>query len=204
MTRLAFFDTETTGLDPDRHDIWEVGLILVDEEHPTEIIKTKSWLLDRVDLVRANPMSLEIGGFHQRHPKGWELIEKPDKVTPHTTNHLEFAIKFGRLTYGAHLIGAVPSFDEERLRKLFLERGFQPGWHYHPIDIEAMAAGWLYGRWSMDKSNYPLLDSTGLPLKSDELSRACGVHPPDEEDRHTALGDARWVHRWYCTLVGAL
>lgn len=28
MTVLAFVDTETTGLDPDRHEIWEVALIV--------------------------------------------------------------------------------------------------------------------------------------------------------------------------------
>lgn len=33
--------------------------------------------------------------------------------------------------------------------------------------------------------------------RSDDLSRACGVEPPTPEERHTALGDARWVKRWY-------
>ncbi len=41
---LAFVDTECTGLDPDRHEIWEVGLIVDDEEH--------SWFLP-VDLAKA-------------------------------------------------------------------------------------------------------------------------------------------------------
>lgn len=35
------------------------------------------------------------------------------------------------------------------------------------------------------------------PWRSDDLSRACGVEPPTPEERHTALGDARWVKRWY-------
>lgn len=40
------------------------------------------------------------------------------------------------------------------------------------------------------------------PWRSDDLSRACGVEPPTEEERHTALGDARWVKRWYDHIMG--
>ena len=39
--------------------------------------------------------------------------------------------------------------------------------------------------------------------RSDDLSRACGVEPPAPEERHTALGDARWVKRWYDHITGA-
>ena len=41
------------------------------------------------------------------------------------------------------------------------------------------------------------------PWRSDDLSRACGVEPPAPEERHTALGDARWVKRWYDRIAGA-
>lgn len=58
MTALAFVDTETTGLDPDFHEIWEVGLIVNDEE--------RLWQLP-VDLKRADPKALEIGRFHERY-----------------------------------------------------------------------------------------------------------------------------------------
>lgn len=45
-------------------------------------------------------------------------------------------------------------------------------------------------------------DEIGLPWKSDDLSRACGVEPPTEDERHTALGDARWVMRLYDAITG--
>lgn len=41
------------------------------------------------------------------------------------------------------------------------------------------------------------------PWRSDDLSRACGVEPPAPEERHTALGDARWVKRWYDHIMGS-
>lgn len=39
------------------------------------------------------------------------------------------------------------------------------------------------------------------PWKSDDLGLALGVEPCPEEDRHTALGDARWVKRIYDTVM---
>lgn len=200
MTTLAFVDTETTGLDADEHEIWEVGLVLAYSDDPATRIKQCQWLLD-ANPAKGNPISLNISGFHERHPKGWKLLREPEPNN--YANRLHFAIEFGRLTYGAHLVGAVPSFDEERLRKLLLNRGFSPGWHYHPIDIEAMAVGYLRGRRSATSTGQGITDLS-LPWKSDDLSRACGVEPPNEEDRHTALGDARWAHRWYCALVGEI
>jgi hypothetical protein len=34
-----------------------------------------------------------------------------------------------------------------------------------------------------------------LPWKSDDLSRLADVEPPGDDDRHTALDDARWAMR---------
>lgn len=216
MTMLAFVDTETTGLDPDRHEVWEVGLVLADSAELGSFSEHE-WLLP-ASAAKGDPIALEVSGFHERHPHGWERVgDEPD----HYVNTLTFALEFGRLTHRAHLVGAVPSFDEQRLRKIVLGRGFQPGWHYHLIDVEAMAVGYLAGKhhgyhdscdWlrSVHASigcDMPLPDHERdtyvpwLPWKSDELSEACGVEPPSDAERHTALGDARWVYRLYKALV---
>ena len=39
------------------------------------------------------------------------------------------------------------------------------------------------------------------PWHVDDLSRACGVDPARPEERHTALGDARWAMRLYDAIV---
>lgn len=166
---LAFVDTETTGLDPDRHEIWEVGLI-VDE---TEL----RWFLP-VNLGTADPFALKIGGYHERHPYELddEIITDSDFVTRH-----QFAADFAKLTRGRHLVGAVVSFDEERLRRLLQAHGACPEWHYHLVDVEALAAG---------------LTQEPPPWDSAELSRFVGVDPDDFE-KHTAIGDARWAKAIY-------
>jgi DNA polymerase III epsilon subunit-like protein len=162
---IVFLDTETTGLDPDRHEIWEVGLIRANSNY--------HWFLP-VDLGRADPVALGIGQFHRRYDRR------------NITNLRDFAGEFAELTLGAHLAGAVVSFDEERLRKLLRSNGACPEWHYHLVDVEALVAGKL-----------------GLkpPWDSNELSRAVGVDPGDFE-RHSALGDAMWAQALYRAVMG--
>ena len=71
-------------------------------------------------------------------------------------------------------------------------------WHYHIIDVESLAAGWLAaGTDPME----PRTEETGPdkctpPWDSNELSLAVGVDPKTF-DRHTALGDARWAKAIY-------
>lgn len=206
---VAFVDCETTGLDPDRHEIWEVGLILPDgSEH--------EWQLP-VDLSRADPIGLAKGRFHERR---WQqdrigvsqLVNGRWHSTPPN-----FANSFVRLTRGLHLCGAVVSFDADRLWRLLRASGECPMWHYHLIDVEALAAGFIAGSRAALAHITP---STGEaywagtrtlaaaegpdaqpPWNSNDLSRAVGVNP-DDFDRHTALGDARWAAAIYKAVMG--
>lgn len=217
---IVFVDTETTGLLPDVHEIWEVGLIYMDTEHDSVdrhwlarhgispehpnvttwddkgerfgirrwVWKEKVWLLP-VDLGRADPISLEISGYYGRR-RGM------------TASKADFAREFERLTRHKHMCGNVVSFDMERLSILLRANGACPGWHYHPVDVENLAAGWVMGKYS---DNEPAeAQAISLPWKSDELSLACGVEPPTGNDRHSAIGDARWAKRWYEALFGEL
>lgn len=170
QNEVVFIDCETTGLDPDRHEIWEVALIVGDAEF--------EWFLP-VDLGRADARALQIGRFHERYviEDNWSLPF--------------FAAQFAQLTRGKHLAGAVVSFDEERLRKLLQTNGACPEWHYHLIDVEALAVGHLYAQ-GYDETN-PALE---LPWDSEMLSRWVDVDP-EQFDRHTALGDAQWAKAIY-------
>lgn len=198
MTLLAFVDTETTGLDPDRHEIWEVGLIRRDPDDQTDTEYT--WRLS-VDLGKAEPIALTVGGYYRRQndPNNHD----PDKIAKSPT---WFAHQFSELTHGAHLVGANPSFDDAFLKRLLRANGACPGWSYHLVDVEALAAGYLRGRarglaLDGDVLKYPGIIDTSKevappPWSSSDLSRAVGVNPDDFE-RHTALGDARWARAIY-------
>lgn len=186
---LAFVDTETTGLDPDLHQIWEVGLIVDDQE--------RRWFLS-VDLGRADSFALKVGQFHDRHPDGHDFTFTV-AGSGYVHDRRTFAREFAKLTYGRHLVGAVVSFDAERLSKLLKANGACPEWHYHLVDVEALAAGWLLGQ-SHDSGEATDLHVAVPPWNSNELSLAVGVDPANF-DRHTALGDARWAKAIYDIVI---
>lgn len=171
---VCFVDCETTGLDPERHEVWEVGLI-VDE-------KETEWQLP-VKMERADLMALQVGGFHKRHLQGLS----PSNHKSIATDPRSFARAFGRATCGRHLVGACVSFDAAFLAKLLRRQGVLPAWHYHLVDVEAMVAG-AYG--------------ISPPWNSEALSKLVGVDPADF-DRHTALGDARWARAIYLAVMSS-
>ncbi|HEX7277874.1 MAG TPA: hypothetical protein VF244_10910 [Acidimicrobiales bacterium] len=199
---VCFVDTETTGLDPDRHEIWEVALILPDgAEHV--------WQLP-VDLARADPIALNIGRFHERRAKGWRTWNVHQDDESNITDPSWFAQEFVRLTRGLHMVGAVIDFDADRLWRLLRANGECPMWHYHKVEIEAMVVGYARGlckgiATAGDITKYPgavaAKKVAAPPWKSDELSRAIGVNP-DDFDRHTALGDAQWARAMYQKVMG--
>lgn len=199
---LAFVDTETTGLDPVRHEVWEVALILRKPGRPDEELL---WQLP-VNLARADLIALNIGRFHERRwpaaatdPElGWRSPEQAAALNGkwrrsggdtcvNEQDMTEWAARFMNLTWGAHIVAAVPDFDSRRLGDLLLRHGATPAWHYHLVDVETLAAGYLAG--SGQASAQP-------PWESDDLATALGVDVA-EEDRHTALGDARMARAIY-------
>lgn len=180
---VAFVDIETTGLHPFIHEIWEVGLILPDGR---EI----RWFLPPERLADADPMSLEVGHFHERHPNGHRFEFGPDEdfTDRFLTDPMRFAPEFAKLTHGLHLAAASVSFDALRLDVLLRACNEIPAWHYHLIDVEALVAGFLAG----ERSAF----NPAPPWNSTDLSQAIGVEPGDFQ-RHTAIGDCRWAKALY-------
>ena len=190
QTPIVFIDTETTGLHPDRVP-WEIAMIRRDKDGEREFLLQ----IRDVDLSQAEPKGLQIGGFYERHQQFRPPAQSREEASPaDLVTERQAAYMVEQWTRGAHLIGAVPDFDARTLDPMLRRHGHIPAWHYHLIDVEAMGVGWLAGQghaW------------VAPPWRSDEISRACHVEPPSEVDRHTAMGDARWVMRWYDAMVGA-
>lgn len=185
----VFIDCETTGLVPGVHQVWEAALI-------TEYGQEFSWLVEDIRLNNADPHALEVGRFWER----WDVAGARERKKPASV----VARTIAKLTAGKVLVGSNPAFDARFLELLLRSHNRAPGWHYSVVDVKAMAAGWLHGRCAglTDEARTNRLDDLALlPWSSYELSEACGVAPPDDEERHTALGDARWVARWWRALT---
>jgi len=212
MTRLCFLDTETTSLRPDRR-AWEIGLIVRDPGQPDA---EHHWFIraEDLDLGNADPFALKVGRFYERHPQ----VSRGNWKTSLVTEEAAALLKVEQLTRGAHLVGAVPNFDADVLGTRMRAHGILPSWHHHLIDVEALAVGWLNGRRARQNEivdGYPLENDgeeapglvrwndpvTGPPWKSDDLSAALGV-TVSSEDRHTALGDAKWARAIYNAVTG--
>lgn len=191
---LVIIDTETTSLRRDRR-VWEFAMIRYDQGGRSDV----SVFVDDVDLSNADPMSLDIGRFHGRHPSFWfggvgeHLIEPESRVAK--------LVEAG--TRGATIVGAVPNFDTEVLGDMLYRHKLCPAWHYHLQDVETLVAGFMLGIASRERDLQAMgyetasgdatkLKLPSLPWKSEDLSRACGVNP-DGFDRHTAMGDCLWI-----------
>lgn len=213
LSNLIFVDTETFGLNPDRHMIWEVGVIRDDVEYLWQIRWPEPVIRD------ADPEALRISGFDQRSiqrhgfppaPLGVDATvetivltpkERASGIIPWRKSALltpaESVALFADLAEGRHIVGAVPSFDEERLRRMHVNVLGHPvrfPWHYHLVDVEALAVGALTTP-GPDGMRYAL----ELPWNSEELSRLVGVEP--QQERHHALADARWARDIYMAVV---
>jgi hypothetical protein len=186
MTPLVFADSETDGIHPDRKP-WEIAFIRRDETGEHEL----SFFLD-IDLRTADPFGLRVGGFYDRHPLGRSISGSRPSGGQSLCTLDEAALLVANWTHGAHIIGAVPNFDTHVFDRLLRDHGLIPSHHYHLVDVENLAVGYLAGQGN------PIQP----PWKSDALSEALGLDPIPEEERHTALGDARFAMRIYDRVMG--
>lgn len=58
MTRLVFIDTETTGLDPAQHDLWQLSMIITDEAG--NIIETENIFAKPNSIENATEQALKV------------------------------------------------------------------------------------------------------------------------------------------------
>lgn len=172
---IVFLDCETTSLRHDRQ-AWEVAMVRYDEYGGER--ETSFFIFD-VDLTEADPQSLAIGRFYERHPVGRQQaagIDAGGDDDVDVVKELAAAWRIARWTHGATIVGAQPSFDTETLAPLLRRHGIVPGWHYRLRCIESMCCG------------YDRIDSGGLQAWAERL-----LPDHDKDAAHTALGDARTV-----------
>ncbi len=158
---VAFVDVETTGLDPNRHELLEVAVVQVDVETMT-VLSEYSALVAPERLADADLEALSVCGFNKAEWKeALPLREVLLAVAP--------------LIEGAMLGGHNVGFDWA-----FLEAGFRraglpvPHVDYHRLDTASLA--------------WPLVMAGDVPSVSlDEVAAYAGLERPKP---HRALADA--------------
>lgn len=177
MRTIVITDTETTGLSPDDH-IWEFAAIRRGPDGQTT--RHHAFVEHDLALVKALPDS-----FRADHDARYDPTTA---ITPGELVERISVVFAGR----PHVAGAVPNFDTERYARLLRHYGIDtPPWHYHLLDVETLARGYLLGRAS--RGDLDAAMALEFADDSDALSRAVGVEPPGEGVRHTAMGDCEWA-----------
>jgi DNA polymerase III epsilon subunit-like protein len=188
--KLAFIDTETTGLDRDRCQPWEIAIITRDDDGDHEYC----WLL-RPDMSHAAPDGLRCGRYYQRAkmvlggPDGYAYhsVYPTAEVWDDRPSTAPFvAAEIAQLLDDRAMVGAVPDFDAEILRRWLASHGQCLTAHYHLCDVETLAAGAL---------------GVPPPWRLDDMLSRYGLAYA-KADRHTALGDARMVRDLYDAVLG--
>lgn len=124
--KFVFIDTETTGLDIERHELWELALIVREDNG-------EQWDYEKMvspDLANADPNALRMNGFYERHYESG-------------TNSYHVAEDVAKITSNATLVGANPSFDASFIDKFLRKWNYAPAWKHRMICVESLVAGAL-------------------------------------------------------------
>ena len=180
---LLFIDTETGGLDPRRHSLLSLGLVVGDGpvvvnslevliRHEPFVVSAGGMAVNRIDLVQHAAAALEPA-------MALEVINVfLDQHFPHRCKPITLAghnVPFDQAFLGAFLAG--------------LGQTLEPRFSHRVVDTHSLAAA--------------LRDAGKLPMEnlgSSALFAHFGIQVP-EEKRHTALGDALATFELYWKLV---
>jgi len=192
MSGIVFMDTETLGLDI-ASPVWEFAAV---RRSDPDVQSESLHLFIR---HHATPWLAE---FHEEFARDYHARYSDAE----SVSQLEAAKQIAEFMEGRpHVVGAVPNFDTERISHQLLRPNRIPDpWHYHLIDVENLIVGFLAGRAREGHMDSGLaLPLAGEKWDSNDLSRAVGVDP-EQFERHTAMGDVRWVMaQWDAVMGGA-
>ena len=178
---LAFIDLETTGLDPARHEIIEIGCILA-QQIPSDGNGPRLKEINSFDIkVRpehietADPLALKINGYTEA---GWQEAE---------------TLSSALATLSEKTIGAVPvghniDFDIGFLRAAYEKLGIPWVLHYKRLDTISIAYARLYDE--------PNLSQFSLDMLCKKLNIPYTL-------KHRAGSDIRATFELYKKLLGA-
>ncbi len=180
MRPLLFTDTETTGLDPNVHEMLEIAGILDDadciRDCAGKVVRGTRCYESKIQPRRietAHPKALEINGYT---PEKWADARPLKDVLS------EFIV----MADHAILVGHNIRFDAAFISVALKEMGFEERIDYHLVDTVTLAYEHL----------------VPLGLKSLSLGAVCefiGVKPGD----HTAMADTEACREVYYRLVRA-
>jgi len=175
---LAFIDLETTGLDPEKHEIIEIGCLIVEqiEENGERVFKVKEEFEIKVKPTRiedADPVALRINHYNEAD---WLFAADLDKSLKALSEKIS----------GSIMIGHNVTFDWNFLQKAFAETGIENTLHYHKLDTISIAFAKLYNE---------------IEVKRFSLKFLCEHFKIKNKKAHSALSDVKATYELFIKLM---
>lgn len=176
--RLAFIDTETTGFDPDTHELIEIGVVLVDQDWTTTpptftLVEEFDIKVKPMHIETADPVSLKINKY-----------DEADWVFAYTVPE---AMKLlSKKTKDAIMVAHNLCFDAAFLDKAYKTSGVKNEMHYLRLDTITMSFSKLHNRTDIDKYS---------------LRKLCEYFDIQNKNAHTALADAQALFELFKKLI---
>lgn len=178
---LAFIDTETTGTDPNKHEIIELAVIIarqVEREGKgplIEVIEECEWKIKPEHIEDAEEEALRVNGYNE---VDWMFAVERKKAME------EFSKKTQSCTFVSHNI----TFDYSFVMKAFEETGVENHMHYAKLDTISIAFARLYDAPQADRFS---------------LRYLCELLKVENSKAHTALADTRALVQIYKKLLNS-
>jgi DNA polymerase-3 subunit epsilon len=170
---IAITDLETTGFDPEFHEIIEIGLVVV---HPDTLA-----VIDEFE-CKVKPEKIETADFEALKVNGYDPQEWKDAMSLY-----EALGEYQKKVVGAVFMAHPAVFDRSFLNAAFKKTGLSNPLHFHSLDLFSMA-------WPLLKSD-PKVSS--ISLRS--LCQRFGLEP--EVTPHRAINGARIAHQIFLKLM---
>lgn len=177
---LAFIDLETTGLNPEKHEIIEIGCIIA-KQIPQAVGGAKVEIIEEFELkVRpehietAEPEALRVNGYNDAD---WLFAVDLKKAIE----------MLAEKTKDCVMVGLNVAFDSEFLDHAFFKTGVKNEMHFHKIEVMSMAFAKLYHEADVQRFSLHY------------LAEHFGVK---NENAHTALADIRTTFEVYKKILG--
>ena len=177
--KLAFIDVETTGLDITRHEIIQIGAVIVSQDGEIDD-KFKFTVLEELEL-KVKPERIEDADKTALRVNGYS---PDDWVFAYT---LPEAMKmFAEKTEGCIMVAHNMAFDFAFITKAFSDTKVENKMHFHKLDTISIA----YAKAQRKE------DINRFSLRS-----LCEFFGIENKNAHTALSDCRATHAVFEKLV---
>jgi DNA polymerase III epsilon subunit-like protein len=176
---LAFIDTETTGLNADKHEIIQIGCVVVsqtwDNGRPSqfEVLEEIELKIKPENLKDADPVALRVNGYNEA-----------DWIFAHDLKTAMGVL--AKATADSIMVSHNITFDYAFLEKAFRKTGIENRMHFHKLDTISLAFAKLHAKEDVERFSLQFL---------------CDYFGIENKKAHTALSDARATFELYKKLM---